>query len=129
MSHKIINHRKHIKRNIKSEVHFKTLPKKKEFNVWFIFTKVTNASTLSYKFRDLIHNLLNVSSVPLKFNIIVDKISQVIAENQIIDLLYKNKTVEYFFYDVEECARKIQDIVEVMTPYFSSKPGTYLNKG
>ncbi|XP_057663450.1 xyloside xylosyltransferase 1 isoform X1 [Diorhabda carinulata] len=125
-----LEQRRHLRRNIKKDVgNVKFLPsiykKSKEYNIWIIFTKVTNVSTLSYKFRDLIHNLLNVSSVPLKFNIIVDEVSQVIAENQIADVLYGNKTLVYSFYDIEESANKIQDIVKVMTPHFSSKPGTY----
>ncbi|KAJ8958857.1 hypothetical protein NQ318_019622 [Aromia moschata] len=102
------------------------LRRRRDYNVWLIFTKVTNISTLSFRFRDLIHNLLNVSSVPLKFNIIVDRVSQGIAENHISEVaLYMNKSLVYSFYDIEESAKKIQDIVEVMTPYFSSKPGTY----
>lgn len=36
-----------------------------------------------------------------------------------------NKTVLYTLYDVKEAARLIKDIVDVMTPHFSSKPGTY----
>ncbi|CAG9813914.1 unnamed protein product [Phaedon cochleariae] len=125
-----INHRKHLRRIVRKDTQnigvLTSFPRKtKEYNIWLVFTKVTNVSTLSYKFRDLIHNLLNVSSVPLKFNIIVDKVSQGIAENQIADVLYGNKTIVYSFYDIEESAKKIQDIVEVMTPHFSSKPGTY----
>ncbi|KAJ8917524.1 hypothetical protein NQ315_005573 [Exocentrus adspersus] len=130
LTHDTINQR-NLKKNARKDIkHVKFLPpslkKRREYNVWLIFTKVTKISTLSFKFRDLIHNLLNVTSVPLKFNIIVDKISQRIAENQISDVvLYMNKSVVYSFYDIEESAKKIQDIVQVMTPYFSSKPGTY----
>nr|CAI5820045.1 unnamed protein product [Callosobruchus analis] len=125
-----INQRRSIRRSLRKDIRnlkyvTSALSNPKDYNVWLIFTKVTNISTLSYKFRDLIHNLLTVSSVPLKFNIIVDRVSQGIAENQISDLLYDNKTLVYSFYDIDESARKIQDIVEVMTPYFSSKPGTY----
>ncbi|VEN38612.1 unnamed protein product [Callosobruchus maculatus] len=125
-----INPQRSIRRSLRKDIRnlkyvTSALSNPKDYNVWLIFTKVTNVSTLSYKFRDLIHNLLTVSSVPLKFNIIVDRVSQGIAENQIADLLYGNRTLVYSFYDIDESARKIQDIVEVMTPYFSSKPGTY----
>ncbi|CAG9859498.1 unnamed protein product [Phyllotreta striolata] len=125
-----VKENRHVRKSLKKDS-IRFLPsinskKSKEYNVWLIFTKVTNVSTLSYKFRDLLHNLLNVSSVPLKFNIIVDKVSQTIAENQITEvLLYGRKSLVYSFYDIEDCAKKIQDIVEVMTPHFSSKPGTY----
>lgn len=94
-----------------------------DYNIWLIFTKVTNVSTLSYKFHYLLHNLINITTVPLKFNIIVDRLSQGIAENQIADLPLSNKTMTFKFYDIEESAKKIQDIVEVMTPHFSSRPG------
>lgn len=127
LTHNSINQR--LKKNARKDIkHVKfistTLKKQKEYNIWLIFTKVTNISTLRFKFRDLIRNLLNVTSVPLKFNIIVDKVSQRIAENQISDVVfYMNKSLIYSFYGIEECAKKIQDIVQVMTPYFSSKPG------
>lgn len=94
-----------------------------DYNIWLIFTKVTNVSTLSYKFNSLLHNLINISSVPLNFNIIVDRGSQKIAENQIADLTLTNKTMTFNFYDIEESAKTLQDIVEVMTPHFSSRPG------
>lgn len=124
----VVKQRRNLVRNLKNDLGYvKFLPSaphnSKEYNIWLIFTKVTNVSTLSYKFRDLLHNLLNVSSVPLRFNIIVDKGSQTIAENQISETLYGNKSMVYSFYDIEESAKKIQDIVEVMTPHFSSKPG------
>lgn len=63
--------------------------------------------------------------MPLKFNIIVDRLSQSIAENQIADLPLRNITMTFKFYDIEESAMKIQDMVEVMTPYFSSRPGNF----
>lgn len=132
LTHNSINQR-YLKKNARKDIkHVKfisaTSRKQKEYNLWLIFTKVTNISTLRFKFRDLIHNLLNVTSVPLKFNIIVDKVSQRIAENQISDVVfYTNKSLVYSFYDIEESAKKIQDIVEVMTPHFSSKPGNYFN--
>lgn len=98
-----------------------------DYNIWLIFTKVTNVSTLSYKFHNLLHNLINISSVSLKFNIIVDRVSQNIAENQIADLPLNNKTMTFRFFDIEESAKKIHDIVEVMTPHFSSRPGNTYN--
>lgn len=96
--------------------------------VWLIFTKVKRMSPLRYKFFDLLVNLMNVSSVPLEFNIIVDNSSQEIALYEISNVVSRtNKTVKYKFHNVERAAQSIQDIVSVMTPYFSSKPGTYSN--
>lgn len=120
---------KKLKRNLKDESKYSHTQgsvriMSNDYNIWLIFTKVTNVSTLSYKFHYLLHNLINISTVPLKFNIIVDRVSQNIAENQIADLPLSNKTMSFKFYDIEESAKKIQDIVEVMTPHFSSRPGT-----
>lgn len=118
---------RYVKRNSKDEFKYSHRQGSSkilhDYNIWLIFTKVTNVSTLSYKFNYLLHNLINISTVPLKFNIIVDRISQSIAENQIADLPLSNKTMTFKFYDIEESAKKIQDIVEVMTPHFSSRPG------
>lgn len=132
LTHNSINQR-YLKKNARKDIkHVKfistAMKKQKEYNIWLIFTKVTNISTLRFKFRDLIHNLLNVTSVPLKFNIIVDTASQRIAENQISDVVfYTNKSLVYSFYDIEESAKKIEDIVKVMTPHFSSKPGIHFS--
>lgn len=101
-----------------------SLTQKREFNVWLIFTKVKNKSLLANKFGNLVYNLINVSSVPLTFHIIIDEKSKPLAEFHLSDVVYKtNKTLIYKFYNVKECALKIADIVDVMTPYFSSKPG------
>ncbi|XP_050306880.1 xyloside xylosyltransferase 1-like [Anthonomus grandis grandis] len=97
-----------------------------DFNIWLIFTKVNNKSSLTYKFGNLVHNLLNVTSVPLRFHILVDEKSKGIAQNKLSEVVYRsNKSLVYTFYDVQNAAAKIQDIVRVMTPFFSSKPGTY----
>lgn len=97
-----------------------------EYNIWLIFTKVTNKSSLTFKFNNLISNLLNVSSVPLEFNVIVDDQSRVIAEEKFYQLQQKtNKALQFKFYDVVNCTSKIVDIVAAMTPFFSSKPGEF----
>lgn len=97
----------------------------KEYNIWLVFTKVDTNSPLRYKFSNLIGNLLKVSSVPLRFHLIVDSNSQKIAERKFHDILISksNVTLHYTFYNVTEAASKIQDIVRVMTPHFSSTPG------
>ncbi|XP_066138413.1 xyloside xylosyltransferase 1 [Euwallacea fornicatus] len=101
-------------------------PIRDEYNIWLIFTKVTNKSLLTTKFYNVIYNLMNLSTVPLEFHVIVDNISKPIAKAQFSEIVYKaNHSLIYKFYDVEDCAAKIDDIVKVMTPFFSSKPGTY----
>ncbi|XP_060516960.1 xyloside xylosyltransferase 1 [Cylas formicarius] len=98
----------------------------RDCNIWLIFTKVTNKSSLNIKFGELLQNLLNTSSIPLKFHIIVDEKSKNIASNKLSEVVYKtNRSITYSFYDFDECASKIGDIVSTMTPFFSSKPGTY----
>ena len=97
-----------------------------DYNVWIIFTNVVDKSPLTNNFKNLILNLLNVSSVPLHFNVVVDNSSSIIASevyNSIMNI--KNISLIYTFYDYEECAKLIKDIVSTMTPYFSSKPGTF----
>lgn len=126
-----------IAKRLRSSVTLPSIPSKTSFHspehfadhnydVWLIFTKVTNRSLLTTKFGNLLYNLLNVSSVPLKFHIIVDEKSKIIAKYKLSEVVYKsNKTLAYRFYNVQESASKINDIVTVMTPFFSSKPGTY----
>ncbi|XP_044268502.1 xyloside xylosyltransferase 1 isoform X1 [Tribolium madens] len=110
-----------------NDVTFLLPPKKpKEYNVWLIFTKVSQRSPLRYKFHNLLENILNISSVPLKFHIIVDNSSKHLAVGEISDVVsHSNRAIFYKFYDIEMCAKAISDIVDVMTPHFSSKPGTY----
>ncbi|RZC40885.1 xyloside xylosyltransferase 1 [Asbolus verrucosus] len=116
------------KNSTKHDVDVNFLPVKtiKDFNVWLIFTKVTEKSPLKYKFHNLLENILNISSVPLKFHIIVDNSSRNLAVNEISDVVsHSNKPIHYNLYDMDICAKVISDIVEAMMPHFSSKPGTY----
>ncbi|KAL1494688.1 hypothetical protein ABEB36_010252 [Hypothenemus hampei] len=98
-----------------------------DYHIWLIFTKVSNDSPLTVKFKNLVYNLVNVSlDVPIKFHIIIDEQSKIIAQNKLSEVVYKlNQSLTYKFYNVQECASKISDIVSVMSPFFSSKPGTY----
>ncbi|CAG9768379.1 unnamed protein product [Ceutorhynchus assimilis] len=103
-----------------------TITKNPDYNIWLIFTKVSTKSPLTVKFENLLYNLLNVSSVLLNFNIIVDEKSKSIALLKLTEIMVKaNKSMNYKFYDVQDCARKITDIYDAMMPFFSSKPGTY----
>lgn len=96
------------------------------YNVWFIFTKVYDRSPLTLKFKALLTSMLNTSSVPLHLHMFVDNGSKGIAKEKILHAMQKtNKTVLYSLYDVKEAAKKIKDIVDVMTPHFSSKPGGF----
>ncbi|KAK9888921.1 hypothetical protein WA026_001141 [Henosepilachna vigintioctopunctata] len=90
-----------------------------------IFTKVYRGSLLKYKFTNLIANLLNVSSVPLMLNVIVDNSSRGIAEKIIVEQIRtSNRNMTYSFYNIDYCAKIVNDIVEVMSHFFS-KPGSY----
>lgn len=96
------------------------------YNVWFIFTKVWERSPLTSKFGSLLINLLNVTSVPLHLHLLVDDASKIIARKKLKSAMWKmRKNITYSFYDVEQAAEVVEDIVNVMTPHFSSKPGTY----
>ncbi|KAL3281059.1 hypothetical protein HHI36_004283 [Cryptolaemus montrouzieri] len=68
---------------------------------------------------------MNVSSVPLSFNIIVDETSRSLAEDIIVKQMEKfNKSIIFNFYDIDYCAKLVDDIVGVMSKFFS-KPGSY----
>lgn len=94
------------------------------FNLWFIFTKVEKNNALQYKFNNLIKSLIEHTSNKLHFNIICDEYSKNIA-SKILDEQSNSTRIEilYSFYDVDESAKRINDIVETMTPHFSSRPG------
>lgn len=99
------------------------------YNVWFIFTKVSERSPLTLRFKALLTNMLDLSSVPLHLHLFVDAASKGIARRKVLNAMERsNKTVLYSFYDVEEAAKIIEDIVNVMMPHFSSKPGVCFRK-
>lgn len=96
----------------------------KTLNIWCIFTKVTVNAPLQYKFQTLVKSLLDYSSRSLHIHVITDNFSKVIATK----ILNNAKNVSmvsmiYSFYDVKESAELVTDIVQTMTPYFSSQPG------
>lgn len=100
-----------------------------QYNVWLVFTKVKNDSPLKYKFHNLIWNILNVTSVPLKFHVIVDTLSEEIALKEFKNYMnVTKKKINYFFYDVQSVAASMQDIVSILTPHFSSKPGKKIDQ-
>ncbi|KAK0167402.1 hypothetical protein PV327_004804 [Microctonus hyperodae] len=96
------------------------------YNVWCIFTKVTTNSPMRRKFRIFTESLLKFATVDVAFHVITDKDSQRIAEEVIkgVSLILK-KYMQVQYYDVHELAYQLEDIVSVMSPKFSSKPGTY----
>ncbi|KAK5646438.1 hypothetical protein RI129_004902 [Pyrocoelia pectoralis] len=97
-----------------------------DYNVWLIYTKVGVDSPLKFKFQNLIENILNVSTVFIKFHVIVDSNSRKIALAQFTNVSSHSKNpFKWYFYDINEVSNIMLDIVEVLTPHFSSKPGTY----
>ncbi|XP_011499649.1 PREDICTED: xyloside xylosyltransferase 1 [Ceratosolen solmsi marchali] len=96
------------------------------YNVWCIFTKVTSNSPMRRKFRIFVHSLLSHSSIGIHFHIVTDDESQIIAE-KVIDYVFliSRKTMKVQYYNIHKSAAEIEDIVLVMSPHFSSKPGTY----
>lgn len=108
----------------KNNIAFKKSSNEELFNVWLIFTKAKEKSPLTYKFKSLLQNILNVTSVPLQFHIIVDENSKKVVRNFMNETSGAlNLSIKYHCYDVKKAAFLIQDIVSVMTPHFSSKPG------
>lgn len=101
---------------------------RKVLNIWCIFTKVTENAPLQFKFQNLIKSLIAHSSNSLHIHVICDNFSKTIAK-KILDNVSNSTalSVVYSFYDVKSSAQKINDIVEIMTPYFSSQPGKFFN--
>ncbi|XP_014483730.1 PREDICTED: xyloside xylosyltransferase 1 [Dinoponera quadriceps] len=96
------------------------------YNIWCIFTKVTSNSPMRRKFQIFINSLLGLTSVDIAFHVISDDDSRSIAETVIQDVMTgTGKFMEVFYYDVHKLATQLEDIVSVMSPHFSSKPGTY----
>lgn len=95
------------------------------YNVWLILTKVVNnKSTLMLKFKRLILNVLNVTSIPIYFHIFVDRNSKRLIDEFMNETRYElNTNLQYSCYLIEKAASLIEDIVSMMTPHFSSKPG------
>ncbi|XP_014231341.1 xyloside xylosyltransferase 1 [Trichogramma pretiosum] len=102
------------------------ISKNDTYNVWCIFTKVTSNSPIKGKFRILVDSLLKHTSSRLVFHVITDQNSQDIAVQTVEYIMRVNKkSIKVQYYDVLKAARELEDIVSVMTQYFSSKPGTY----
>lgn len=96
------------------------------YNIWCIFTKVTDRSPMRRKFRILTESLFTFTSVNLTFHVIVDSSSKIIAQTVIKTHFIKlNKLFIVKYYDVHKSASEIEDIVSAMSPKFSSNPGTY----
>lgn len=100
--------------------------KKEYYNVWCIFAKVTTNSPMRRKFKIFTESLLRLASVDIAFHVISDSDSRSIAENVIQSIMMMTgKVMKVQYYDVHRLASQLEDIVSVMSPHFSSKPGTY----
>ncbi|XP_054014087.1 xyloside xylosyltransferase 1-like [Hylaeus anthracinus] len=96
------------------------------YNVWCIFTKVASNSPMKRKFEIFTESLLRLSSVDIAFHVITDNDSRNIAEQILNGVLFSTgKFMKIQYYDVHDLASQLEDIVSVMSPHFSSKPGTY----
>lgn len=93
-----------------------------EYNIFVIYTKENYI--LKSKFELFLKSLIKYTSIKLHLHIITDEKSEISAETVLRSQIdrYK-KSVFYTLYDVQDCAIKISDIVNVMLPYFSANPG------
>ncbi|XP_077301790.1 xyloside xylosyltransferase [Arctopsyche grandis] len=108
-------------------------------HVWLTFTKAGANSPLGLKLEAMLDSMMMHSrDVVLHLNVISDVTSRDAARlliDRLLSLHYPSTssqspenlkpTPTYSMYDVEECARNLSDIVQCMTPHFSSKPGSY----
>ncbi|KAF7386523.1 hypothetical protein HZH68_013655 [Vespula germanica] len=96
------------------------------YNVWCIFTKVATNSPMRRKFYVFTKSLLSLATVDIAFHVITDDDSRPIAQNVVQSVASSTKkTMKVQYYNVHELAQRLEDIVSVMSPHFSSKPGTY----
>lgn len=103
-----------------------TLPDKFYYNVWCIFTKVGTNSPMKRKFHVFTKSLLALTTVDIAFHVITDDDSRIIAGDVVQNVMSTTKKImKVQYYDVHELAIQLEDIVSVMSPHFSSKPGTY----
>lgn len=114
-----------IERNTNLTSSMKTT-RKEYYNIWCIFTKITNNSPMRRKFKIFIESLLKFTSVEIFLHVISDTNSKSIAEKviQVVQTVL-GKKMKVQFYDVHKLAAQLEDVVSVMSPHFSSKPGTY----
>lgn len=97
-----------------------------EYNIWCIFTKVSSNIQMKHKFRRFFMSLLQHSSVLISLHLIIDGPSKIHAKEVLSSIrTHINKTFEENYYEVNDLAVKLQDIVSSMQPYFSSQPGSY----
>lgn len=84
-------------------------------NIWCIFCKATQTSSIRHKFSVFSHSLISLSTVPLTINVITDNSSQAIAE-EVLDNVH-NLTGKDFKVDfgVDDY---VCEIVIVYTPSF-----------
>ncbi|XP_055700654.1 xyloside xylosyltransferase 1 [Phlebotomus papatasi] len=95
-----------------------------EHNIFVIYTKENYL--LKSKFELFLKSLLKFTSIDLHLHIITDEKSETSAETVLKSQINKyRKRVFYTLYDVEDFAAKINDIVYVMMPFFSSHAGSY----
>ncbi|XP_032678372.1 xyloside xylosyltransferase 1-like [Odontomachus brunneus] len=96
------------------------------YNIWCIFTKVTSNSPMEHKFQIFTDSLLRLTSVDVAFHVISDDDSRNKAETVIQNVMSgTRKFMKVFYYDVHKLAAQLEDIVSIMSPHFSSNPGTY----
>lgn len=105
--------------------------KENSINIWIIFTKASVNDGLNTKFRSLLQSIYKFydhsNGSTLHFNILSDEASKFIAKStfNLLDEQYKDIQSFVFvkFYDFKSNAEQIEDIIQAMTPYFSSQPG------
>uniref|UniRef100_A0A224XF65 Putative xyloside xylosyltransferase 1 n=1 Tax=Panstrongylus lignarius TaxID=156445 RepID=A0A224XF65_9HEMI len=102
-------------------------PEAKVYNVWCVFTKLRGTErSLQNKFQNMLLSLVNTTSVIIKLNLVVDISSRYVAKD-VVHLVQKitGKKIEVEYYDVHVLTNKLQDLLSIMRPHFSSQPGAY----
>ncbi|XP_046401945.1 xyloside xylosyltransferase 1-like [Ischnura elegans] len=99
--------------------------KTENINLWCIFTKVDVNSILRDKFALFAKSLLNKASEPISLSVITDEVSKPVAEEILNNVQGDKKFLNITFMDVSILAGNLKRLVSIMSPHFSSRPGTY----
>lgn len=96
--------------------------KRKLYNLFVIYTKETEV--LQKKYELLLKSLFKYTTIPLHLHIITDaKSTYNAAEIARTQMHRYHRRALISLLDMDDSVAKINDIVKVMTPYFSSHPG------
>ncbi|XP_071453543.1 xyloside xylosyltransferase 1-like [Hetaerina americana] len=80
---------------------------------------------LKYRFPVFAKSVFEKASLPIALSVITDEFSRPVVEGVLKGLETAKKFHEVSYFDVSAVVDHLKRIVLIMSPYFSSEPGTY----